>query len=1051
MPPLQTLIKRGITPTVESINEFIIYLSQRQKPNYIISFFSQLNYNKVKVSSQTHSIFTWALLKLHSFEVAEQFMKTQMVKSSPLCKIKLWDSLIQGYCNNRLDPEKGLVLLHDCLKSYGGLVVPSCFTFTSLIHRFSSQGNMSKAIEVLELMINERYAFDSFVCTSVISGFCKIGKPELALQFFDNAVNSGGLKANTVVYTALVSSLRMLGRVDDVFDVVRKMESEEVAFDVVFYTSWVCGYFEEGELAEAFRKSREMVRKGIDNDTISFTVLIDGFSKEGHVEKAVGFLHKMMKEGVKPSLVTYTTILLGFCRKGKVDEAFSLFKKIEDMGIQMDEFVYAILIDGFCRIGNLDQVFHLLDDMEKKGIKPSIITYNTVINGLCKVGRTSEADEITKELRGDVITYSTLLHGYVEEENSQGILKTKQRFEEAGCKMDIVMCNILIKALFMVGAFEKVNLLYQTLPEMDLSANSITFCTLINGFCKFGRIEEALEVFDEFRRTEISSVACYNCIITGLCQNNMIDMAIEVFIELCEKDMGVNLKNFRTLVDAALEEGLMGVLNLASKIENIQDNLYNFLCNYIINILCKKGFPDSAGELCMVMKRKGSVIKSKSYYSILRCLIDGKENSMTRPLLNVYVKEYGLVKQRVCMILLHYLFLNGKDSTFYFLESLKKRFSNINFSSSIIRALVNGGKVLDAYKLVIEAEDFLPEMDVVDYSIIIDRLCKAGYPRKALDLCSFAKTTGVCLNIVTYNSVINGLCSQGGLIEAFQLFDSLERINLIPSEVTYATLINYLSKQGILSDAKQLFERMVLKGLKPNTHIYNSLIDGYCKFGQLEEALRFLSDMEFNCLEPDEFTVSALLNGYYWIGDMERAVRFFYEFKNKGISPDFFGYMYLVKGLYTKGRIEEARSILREMLRLKSVVNLINQANTEYGIESLESYPIRLCEEGSLRSIHEAVNVLTEIGLVISSRRQQSSYYALQTPKDIKSCKISDTVKSNDLEKVDMAVCDDVEKSSRFYDFGFHYSLIASLCEKGETEKANNLVREMLSSLAGNN
>ncbi|MCI09129.1 pentatricopeptide repeat-containing protein mitochondrial-like, partial [Trifolium medium] len=167
-----------------------------------------------------------------------------------------------------------------------------------------------------------------------------------------------------------------------------------------------------------------------------------------------------------------------------------------------------------------------------RGIHPSVVTYNAVVNGLSKYGRTKEADEFAKNVTADVITYSTLLHGYTEEENVLGILQTKKRLEDAGISMDVVMCNVLIRALFMMGAFEDVYALYKGMPEMDLVPNFVTYCTMIDGYCKVGRIDEALEVFDDFRKTSISSYECYNSIINGLCKKGMVEMAIEVLLEL---------------------------------------------------------------------------------------------------------------------------------------------------------------------------------------------------------------------------------------------------------------------------------------------------------------------------------------------------------------------------------------------------------------------------------------------------------------------------------------------------------------------------------------
>ncbi|GAV84253.1 PPR domain-containing protein/PPR_1 domain-containing protein/PPR_2 domain-containing protein [Cephalotus follicularis] len=1063
---LQTLLKRGFTPTLQSINNFFFSLSQTKKFTLIANFFSQLKSNQINGNSQTHSILIWALLKLHKFEEAEHFINSQMAKSSNFPKNLMWDSLIKGFCTNRKDPEKALVVLRDCLRNHGKL--PSSFTFCSLIHCFCSQGNMSRAIEVLELMIDEkvRYPFDNFVCSSVISGFCKIGKPELALGFFENAMNSGALRPNVVTYTALVSALCMLGRVNEVADLAIRMEKEKLALDVVFYSSWVCGYFWEGYLVEAFLKTRQMVERGIYPDTISYTILIDGFSKEGNVEKALGFLNRMIKDGLKPDLITYTAIMMGFCRKGKLEEAFVVFRKVEDMGIEADEFMFAVLIDGLCRRGDLHGAFCLLDEMENKGIKPSIISYNIVINGLCKIGRTFEADDVSKVILGDAVTYSTLLHGYVEEENVKGVLETRRRLEEAGCRMDVVMCNILMKALFLVGAFEDIYTLYQSMPEMGVVADSVTYCTLIDGFCKVGRIEEALEIFDEFRRTSFSSVACYNCIINGLCKNHMVDMAIEVFIELNDKGLSLDVDIYRMLVKTSFAvEGSKGVLYFVNRIENLGADMYDLICDYTIYFLCKRGFAEAASELCMVMKRKGSVLNSRSFYLILKWFISNGKSSVILPFLNIFVKEYGLVENRVSNILLRYLCLKDVNKTLYFLAKMKENYSTVTFPLSAFKALMNDHRVLDVYKLVTEAEHYLPVLDVVDYSIIVDRLCKGGHPRKALDICSLAKKRGITLNIVTYNSVINGLCRQGCLVEAFRLFDSLDRINLVPSEITYATLIDNLCKQGLMLDAKQLFERMVLMGLKPNTRVYNSLIDGYCKFGLVEEGLELLSDLEIVCLKPDEFTVSAVINGCCWNCDMERALKFFYEFKEKGISPDFLGFLCLIRGLCTKGRMEEARSILREMLQSKSVVELINQVDTEVESESIESFLIYLCEQGSIR---EAINVLKEIGsMFFHLPRQHIAHHGSQAPNMISECGTFATVASrpliskretdlgcelNESMKVEEAMenYEDVKIRSRFNDFGFCYSQISLLCAKGEVGKANNLVKQMLSSLEGN-
>ncbi|KAA8535776.1 hypothetical protein F0562_030790 [Nyssa sinensis] len=1054
---LQTLLKSGFSPTVEDFNRFLFFLLQNRRFKSITQFFSQMNLNQIEGNSRTQSIFTWALLKEHKYEAAEQLMKTKMGKTSISGQNRIWDSLIQGLCVKQKDPEKALGVLRDCLRIDG--ILPSSFSFFSLIHSFSSQGKMGRAIEVLEMMNDEKikYPIDNFVCSSVISGFVKIGKPELAVEFYENAEKSAALRPNVVTYTALVSSYCRLGRIEKVNDLISRMEKEGLAFDVVFYSSWIYEYYREGILWEAFQKFREMVEKKIELDTVSYTILIDGFSKEGYVEKAVGFLYKMKKDGLKPNFITYTAIILGFCKKGKLEEAFLVLKTVEALGIKVDEFTYATLIDGVCRIGDFDRVFHLLNDMEKKGINPSVVTYNTVINGLCKAGRMSQADEISKGILGDNFTYSTLLHGYIEEVNVMGMLETKSRLEAAGLCMDVVMCNILIKALFMVGSFEDALAIYKEMEKMNLAADPITYCTMIDGYCKVGRMDEALEIFDEFRRTSISSVACYNCIIHGLCRKGMVGMAIEVFIELSKRCLASDDGTCMMLINVIFEEkSAEGVLNLVCRIEDLGHEIFDVICNEAIALLCKRGFSEAACEVYMLMMRKGSVVTDKSYHSILEVLnIDGKM-WLIHHFLSTLVKNYGIVEPRLSKILTHYLCLKDVSNALRFLDTMKKKTLRVTFPVTVLEKLKKDGRVLDAYKLISGAKDNLPFMDVVDYSIVVDGLCKGGHIHKALDLCSFVEKKGIELSIVTYNSVISGLCRQGCFVEAFRLFDSMEKIDMVPSEITYATLIDTLSKEGYLLDARKLFERMVLKSFKPNTRIFNSLIDGYCKLGQMQEALELLLDLEVRSLQPDEFTISAVINGCCQKGDMEGAIAFFFEFKRKGFLPDFLGFMYLIRGLCAKGRMEECRSILMEMLQIQSVLDLLNRAAREFSTEPIESLLVYLCEQGS---IQEAITILNEVGsLFFPCGRRSGANNSSQKLKELSDRGALNRVESmsvisiyeadldsescnvETLEKV-VKIYGNLDKRSQLHDFDSYYAVIASLCSRGDLGKANKLAK----------
>nr|AYM00671.1 pentatricopeptide repeat protein [Salvia miltiorrhiza] len=1053
MLPLSTLLKSGFTPTPKHFSSFFIFLSRNRRFQSIIHLFSQLSRNNIEADVHTRTIFTEALLKQHKYEEVADILKNLTGKSNFLHKNRIFNSLIQGICSYNRDPERGLSLFKDFVKR--DAVVPSSRTFCSLISCFSRMGKMDRVIDLLEFMSDDKfkYPFDNYVCTSVMLGFVKTGEPELAVGFYETALKSGSLTPNVVTCTTVLSAYCQLRDVDNVSHLVTWMESNKLALDVVFYTTWMYGCLMEGLIYEAFQKYRAMVNTKVELDTIAYTILIDGFSKNGYVEKAVGFLCKMRKDGLAPSLVTYTVIILGFCKKGKLDEAFAVFSMLDRLGIESDEFTYAILIDGVCKKGDFDLVYRLLDEMEKKGISPGIVTYNTVINGLCKVGRTSEAADFSKGIVGDLITYSTLLKGYVEEQNFSGILETKRRLEAEGIQMDLIMCNILIKALLMVGLFEDALAIYKGLPQMDLSPNSVSYCTLIDGYCKVGRINEALEIFDDFRRTSSPSAASYKRIILGLCDEGMVDMAIDVFIEYMWKGMTLDRTVHMMLIEATLNrKGADGISEMICRMDDRGLRELHIVCNDAISFLCKMGYPEASYSTLVAMRSKQLALENMGYYSIIRALLFKGNILWAQLILTCFIKIYGMSDLNVCKIIVNYLCLNNVKKSLLFLSRMNEKKWSVTIPISTFMTLTKDGKIVDAYELMMGAESNLPHMDVINYSIMIDALCKAKHINKALDLCILAKKKGLAINIVIYNSVINGLCSQGCLLEAFRLFDSLEKIDILPTEITYGTLINALVKEGLLQDARVLFERMLLKDIKPNTHIYNSLIDGYCKASLLEEATEIFQDLELRNVKPDGFTVGALINGYCHKGDMEGALKFFFELKAMGLLPDFLGFMYLLRGLCAKGRMEESRSILREMLQTQLIIDLLRRIDTGVESDSVDNLLVFLCEQGR---IHDALALLEEVGSLLFSARSISSSHVLDQHELKADTEVAPSsyagsdflsLSSDDRKVEDLLNSIEPGKTHHLKDFNSFYSLINSLCLKGELAKANKLTKLLIKS-----
>ncbi|PKU87418.1 pentatricopeptide repeat-containing protein At5g57250, mitochondrial [Dendrobium catenatum] len=1073
----QTLLKSCVSPCIRSLNLFLTFLLRNRKITLLLETFSQLSSNSVQIDSKTHFLVTHALLRSRRFEEAQQFI-SPAEKYDFVVRKSLWDSLIREVCVSGGDPERALSLLHECMRNRG--ISPSLSTFRLLVLSFSAQGRMERAIEVLEIMTSEEigYPFDNFVCSSIISGFSRIGKSDFGLGFYERVQKSRNFQPNLMTYTAVVDALCREGRIAEASGIVQKMENDGIVLDAVLYSSWVCGYFRKGLLMEAFRKHKLMSENGILPDVISYTSVIDGLCKEGYLEKVIGLLQYMEKSGLKPNLVTYTCIIRGFCKRCKIEEALFVFRKMEELNVVADEFVYSVLIDGLCAIGKLDEVFELLEEMGRKGIKATTMTYNTVVNGLCKAGKTSKADEISRNCFGDNFTYSTLLHGYMMEKDAQGVIDTKRRLEQAGIPFDVVTVNILIKALFIVGMVDDARYLFEEMPKKGLNADFLTYCAMVDGYCKLGMSDRALEVFMEYRRTlAFVNDVCHICMIVGLCKENKIEMATELFLELCEKNIVADTITYRKLMKAQFRDGNWeAVLKLISRVEGCGPEILTSICNDSVSFLCKRECFPSALEVYILMRLKGLTVWSKSYYILLKSLINSGNGLIVELIFCDFIKACGVFEPRMINIICLYLCKKNVEEAIRFLAGLSKRNISLGVLTVVINTLKEKGRVQEALDFLLEVEESTASADVVLYSIIVDGLCKVGSLEKALDLCSNMRKKGITPNIATYNSVIHGLCREGCLVEAFRVFDSLECNGLFPTTVTYATLIDALSGEGFLQDAKHLLGRMAINGISPNIRIFNSLINGYCRFGLLEEGLQLFKDLAGYSLEPDGLTISSIIYGYCTKGEMQGGLNFYNAYREKGYSPNLLGFLNLIKGLYTKGRMEEARNIIRDLLQNGEAVELINKARDGLNFESLATSIKLACEEGRLQ---EVINILTDVGSkfftslwsknnnsIKNVGKQHAEDFRTGSERKVYASRglMKPAVPRNTLQfgddgiierkhglcmnKTTNSVLNEYNflcQNSLKYDFETFYSIIATLCSKGELQKANDIVKATLS------
>ncbi|WOL20435.1 hypothetical protein Cni_G29240 [Canna indica] len=248
-------------------------------------------------------------------------------------------------------------------------------------------------------------------------------------------------------------------------------------------------------------------------------------------------------------------------------------------------------------------------------------------------------------------------------------------------------------------------------------------------------------------------------------------------------------------------------------------------------------------------------------------------------------------------------------------------------------------------------EDVSPEEDDDAFELLIDALCKEGYPRVAAEfldrtrkevsaapsvrvynmllhgwfrsrklrkaelLWDQMRREGVRPTVVTYGTLIEGLCRMRRPEQAITLLEEMRAAGIVANPVTCNPIIDALSENGRFKDALGMLEKLPLYGVSPNISTFNSLVKGACKNGDLAGASNVLKMMIGRNILPSVTTYNYFFRFFSKFGKIEEGMNLYTKMIHLGYSPDRLTYQLLIKMLCEKERLELAVQLIGEMSR----------------------------------------------------------------------------------------------------------------------------------------
>ncbi|KAK9058512.1 hypothetical protein SSX86_023354 [Deinandra increscens subsp. villosa] len=688
----------------------------------------------------------------------------------------------------------------------------------------------------------------------LIRKYCRNGSWNIALEELVR-LKDFGCKASRVTYNALIQVFLEADKLESADLVYQEMGDVGYEMDAHTFGSFAYSLCKIGKWREAV----DMVKRGkLVADTVLYTRMIGGLCEGLFFEEAMEFLNRMRCDSCCPNVITYQTLLCGCLNKGKLGRCKRILSMMIAEGCYPSPKVYNSLVHAYCKSGDFAYAYKLVKETGKYGVRPGHVIYNIFIGGICGQNEMPSLDSLSlaEMAYGQMIEGGFVLNK-VNVTNYAQCLCVAGKFEKAynviqemmknGFVPDNSTYNKLTRLLTPMSCFEMM-------LSCGCSPNVVTLTALIDGHCKIGQSEKALQIYTRMKGKEVPdidmyfkgkesntwepNVVTYGALVDGLCKAHKVDQAVKLLDVMSEEGCEPNNIVYDALIDGLLKDG---------KLDEAEG---------VYTRMCKNGYNPN-------LFTYGAMID--------KMFKDNRLDLASRVLSNML--------QASCP-------------------------PNVVIYTEMVDGLCKVGKTDEAYRLMEMMETKGCKPNVVTYTAMINGFGKAGKVEKSLEIFKQMGTKSCAPNYVTYKVLIHHCCASGLLDEAHGLLEEMKMTYWPKQTVSYRKVIegfnrDFLLNIGLLDDISEY-------DLVPVIPVYRLLFDSYRKAGKLEVALELLKEISSLSSSINKDLYFSMIGSLLVSHRVEKAFELYADMISKGGVHEFSVLVNLVKGLVKVNRWEEA-------------------------------------------------------------------------------------------------------------------------------------------------
>uniref|UniRef100_A0A1D1XL03 Pentatricopeptide repeat-containing protein At5g39350 n=1 Tax=Anthurium amnicola TaxID=1678845 RepID=A0A1D1XL03_9ARAE len=283
-----------------------------------------------------------------------------------------------------------------------------------------------------------------------------------------------------------------------------------------------------------------------------------GFMPDGYVQNSLMAMYMSCGDVVQAgtvfdemrdrTIVSWNTMISGLFQNGHPGKALKLYDQMVDAGVDLDCATVVSVLPACACLKDLVRGRQVHMSVNEKGFCEYIAVKNSLIDMYSKCGSLEDARSVfdEKECQRDVVSWTTMIGGYILHEHPGGALALSHEMMLSGIKPNAVTMASLLSACTSSSFLNHGRCVHGSCVRLGHESEIIVETALIDMYGKCGSMHLSLSVFmNGSRRT-----ATWNALISSYAHHKLPIEAIKYFKEMHSAGVRTDMATIVSLLPA---------------------------------------------------------------------------------------------------------------------------------------------------------------------------------------------------------------------------------------------------------------------------------------------------------------------------------------------------------------------------------------------------------------------------------------------------------------------------------------------------------------------